>query len=84
VNRAFRRRARGVHAPSVVNNKFETRTPLRTSLSPEPKEVDEMAASLIIEQESGTSTGWIHPHNGYYAGDFWGPRHHVQGSDSRQ
>lgn len=29
-----------------------------------------MAASLIIEEESGTWTGWIHPHNGYYAGDF--------------
>ncbi|MFC5262075.1 hypothetical protein ACFPJ1_08135 [Kribbella qitaiheensis] len=32
-------------------------------------EVDDMAASLIIEEESGTWTGWIHPHNGYYAGD---------------
>ena len=29
-----------------------------------------MAASLIIEEESGAWTGWIHPHNGYYAGDF--------------
>lgn len=29
-----------------------------------------MAASLILEQESGTWTGRIHPHNGYYAGDF--------------
>jgi hypothetical protein len=29
-----------------------------------------MPASLIIEQESGTWTGSIHPHNGYYAGDF--------------
>lgn len=29
-----------------------------------------MAASIFIEQESGTSRGWIHPHNGYYAGDF--------------
>jgi hypothetical protein len=33
-------------------------------------EVDDMAASLIIEEESGTWTGWIHPHDGYYAGDF--------------
>ena len=32
-------------------------------------EVDDMAASLIIEDESGTWTGRIHPHNGYYAGD---------------
>ena len=29
-----------------------------------------MAASLIIVEESGTWTGCIHPHNGYYAGDF--------------
>ena len=30
-----------------------------------------MAASLIIEAESGTYTARIrHPHNGYYAGDF--------------
>jgi hypothetical protein len=34
------------------------------------KEVFEMAASLVIEEESGSTTGWIHPHNGYYAGDF--------------
>ena len=30
-----------------------------------------MAASLIIEEESGKSRS-IHPHNGYYAGDFSG------------
>ena len=29
-----------------------------------------MAASMILEQESGTWTGSIHPHNSYYAGDF--------------
>ena len=30
-----------------------------------------MAASLIIESESGIYTARIrHPHNGYYAGDF--------------
>ena len=29
-----------------------------------------MAATRTIEEESGTSTGWIHAHNGYYAGDF--------------
>ena len=30
-----------------------------------------MAASLNIEQESGTYTArFRHPHNGYYAGDF--------------
>ena len=36
-----------------------------------PRDVDEMASSLIVEQESGTWYGRIHPHNGYYAGDFW-------------
>ena len=29
-----------------------------------------MAASIFIELESGTSGGWVHPQNGYYAGDF--------------
>ena len=33
-----------------------------------------MAATIFIEQESGTSRGWVHPHNGYYAGDFSGRR----------
>ena len=29
-----------------------------------------MAATLIVEYESGTCTGFVHPHNGYWAGDF--------------
>jgi hypothetical protein len=30
-----------------------------------------MAASLLVEEESGTyTTRFQHPHNGYYAGDF--------------
>jgi hypothetical protein len=29
-----------------------------------------MTASIVIEEESGISTGRIHPHNGYFAGDF--------------
>jgi hypothetical protein len=29
-----------------------------------------MAASIIIEEERGTCSGSLHPHNGYYAGDF--------------
>ena len=36
-------------------------------------EVDTMAASISIEVESGTSTGRVHPHDGYYAGDFSSP-----------
>ena len=34
-----------------------------------------MAASIYVELESGTSAGRVHPHNGYYAGDFSTPRH---------
>jgi hypothetical protein len=35
------------------------------------KEAFEMAASLLIEQESGTYIGRIrHPHDGYFAGEF--------------
>lgn len=33
-----------------------------------------MAASINIEEESGTNTRRMHPHNGYYAGDFSTPR----------
>ncbi len=29
-----------------------------------------MTTQLLFEEESGTSTGHRHPHNGYYAGDF--------------
>jgi hypothetical protein len=29
-----------------------------------------MATALVIEEEAGTSSGFVHPHNGYYAGDF--------------
>ena len=25
----------------------------------------------VIEEESGTFDRPVHPHNGYYAGDFW-------------
>lgn len=29
-----------------------------------------MAATIAIEEESGVCSGRLHPHNGYYAGDF--------------
>jgi hypothetical protein len=29
-----------------------------------------MATAVTIEEESGTDRGPLHPHNGYYAGDF--------------
>ena len=35
-----------------------------------------MAAWMTLEEESGTCTQTVHPHNGYYAGDFssgWEP-----------
>jgi len=56
-----------MHAHSVVNT---TRTAEDQPQPPELDEVDDMAASLIIEEECGTWTSWVHPHNGYYAGDF--------------
>ncbi|HYO41163.1 MAG TPA: hypothetical protein VER39_16065 [Nocardioidaceae bacterium] len=36
-----------------------------------------MAQSKIIEEETGTCRGWVHPHNGYYAGDFF-PAHRIR------
>jgi hypothetical protein len=32
-----------------------------------------MAASIIVENESGVCAGRVHAHNGYYAGDFRHP-----------
>jgi hypothetical protein len=43
-----------------------------------------MATSRLIEFETGTTTGWIHPHNGYYAGDFSTPRHEIQTNEERE
>ena len=37
-----------------------------------------MAASLVIEEERGTFVRSVHPHNGYYAGDFGGPSPRLQ------
>jgi hypothetical protein len=35
-----------------------------------------MAASIWVEEESGTYSGRVHhPHNGYYAADFGSLRH---------
>ena len=33
-----------------------------------------MATSIAIEEESGTGSGRLPEHNGYYAGDFWAGR----------
>jgi hypothetical protein len=32
-----------------------------------------MATALVIEEERGTWNGRLHPHNGYFAGDFSRP-----------
>ena len=32
------------------------------------------ASQIVIEEEHGTYTGRPHPHNGYFAGDFWSDR----------
>jgi hypothetical protein len=29
-----------------------------------------MAASIAVEEDSGTFSGHVHPHDGYYAGEF--------------
>jgi hypothetical protein len=42
-----------------------------------------MAISRVIEEESGTTTGRIHAHNGYYAGDFSSPRRTAAGHEPR-
>lgn len=39
-----------------------------------------MAASRVIEEESGTTTAHAHAHNGYYAGDFSTPRYDTRTS----
>jgi hypothetical protein len=42
-------------------------TDRHVTVAPAPKEMTEM---FTIEEESGTYTGSLHRHNGYYAGDF--------------
>jgi hypothetical protein len=44
---------------------------------PQKQEVKTMAASIWVEEESGTYSGRVHPHNGYYATDFSSLRHDV-------
>jgi len=38
-----------------------------------------MTMPLLLEEETGCSTGRWHPHNGYYAGNFFGQPQPVQG-----
>jgi hypothetical protein len=42
-----------------------------------------MAATILVEVETGTCSGRVHPHNGYYAGDFSTPRSPLTGSTQR-
>jgi hypothetical protein len=39
-----------------------------------------MAATIFVEVETGTCSGLVHPHNGYYAGDFSTQRNPVTGT----
>jgi hypothetical protein len=37
-----------------------------------PERSGTMTRALVVEEDSGTCRGWLHPHSGYYAGDFSG------------
>lgn len=41
-----------------------------------------MAATIPVEVETGIDTGRVHPHNGYYAGDFSTSRTRRRGAQS--
>lgn len=45
----------------------------RTPVPDQPEGVNELAASILIAQESGTNTRRIHPHNGHHAGNLSAP-----------
>jgi hypothetical protein len=42
-----------------------------------------MAATIFTEMETGTCSGRVHPHNGYYAGDFSTQRYPVRETPQR-
>ena len=42
-----------------------------------------MAATIFTEMESGACSGRVHPHNGYYAGDFSTQRYPVHETTQR-
>jgi hypothetical protein len=43
-----------------------------------------MAATIPVEVETGTYSGRVHPHNGYYAGDFTSSRTGHRGARSAE
>jgi len=43
-----------------------------------------MAATIPVETESGRYSGRVHPHNGYYAGDFTSARSGRAGQTMRE
>jgi hypothetical protein len=49
---------------------LQSTNPLSKVKAPDNPEVSTMAATIFVEVESGTCSGRVHPHNGYYAGDF--------------
>lgn len=42
-----------------------------------------MAASITVEEERGTSARSVHPHNGYWAGDFSASWRETERDESR-
>jgi len=56
--------------PLSQGGDIRNRRPRPEGPTQDTEEVDDMAASLVIEEEFGTTTGWSHAHNGYWAGDF--------------
>jgi hypothetical protein len=57
-------------APRTDVTNWEVTAGLTSAHRMIPSEERGMATSVTIEEESGTDSGPLHPHNGYYAGDF--------------
>ena len=61
--------------PAETDDYRRTHRSIQTDHCSREREVNTMAASIPVEQESGMSSGRVHSHNGYYAGEFTTPRH---------
>jgi hypothetical protein len=57
-------------SPSSNGLYLQRTKPLSKVKNQPNQEVSTMAATIFTEVESGTCSGRVHPHNGYYAGDF--------------
>ena len=56
--------------PSSNGLYLQSTKPLSKVKTQPDQEVSTMAATIFTEVETGTCSGRVHPHNGYYAGDF--------------